>query len=67
MSQERLMLRKISEILRLKEEAGLSNRTIAHARKISNSRVGEMPAPGLGSRSALAAAGRGQHPPCFLT
>lgn len=41
MSQERLTLRKIREILRLKEEAGLSNRTIARACKISNSTVGE--------------------------
>jgi len=41
MSQERLTLRKIREILRLKEEAGLSNRAIARANKISNSTVGE--------------------------
>ena len=41
MSQERLTLRKIREILRLKEEAGLSNRAIARACKISNSTVGE--------------------------
>jgi len=41
MSQERLSLRKIREILRLKEEAGLSNRAIARACKISNSTVGE--------------------------
>jgi transposase len=41
MSQERLTLRKIREILRLKEEVGLSNRAIARACKISNSTVGE--------------------------
>jgi transposase len=41
MAQERLTLRKIREILRLKEEAGLSNRAIARACKISNSTVGE--------------------------
>ena len=41
MSQERLSLRKIREILRLKEEAGLSNRAISRACKISNSTVGE--------------------------
>lgn len=41
MAQERLTLRKIREILRLKEEAGLSNRAIARACKISNSTVGD--------------------------
>jgi transposase len=41
MTQERLSLRKIREILRLKEEAGLSNRSIARACNISNSTVGE--------------------------
>ena len=41
MPQERLTLRKIREILRLKEEAGLSNGAIARACKISNSTVGE--------------------------
>ena len=40
MAQERLTLRKIREILRLKD-AGLSNRAIARACKISNSTVGE--------------------------
>jgi len=40
MTQERLTLRKIREILRLKE-AGLSNRAIARACKVSNSTVGE--------------------------
>ena len=40
MAQERLTVRKIREILRLKE-AGLSNRAIARACKISNSTVGE--------------------------
>jgi hypothetical protein len=37
MVQERLTLRKIKEILSLKHEAGLSNRAIARACKISNS------------------------------
>ena len=41
MAQERLTVRKIREILRLKEEAKLSNRAIARACKISNSTVGE--------------------------
>ena len=40
MAQERLTLRKIREILRL-HAAGLSNRAIARACKISNSTVGE--------------------------
>jgi transposase len=41
MPQERLTLRKIREVIRLKEEAGLSNRAIARANKVSNSTVGE--------------------------
>jgi len=41
MTKERLTLRKIREILRLKEESKLSNRAIARACKISNSTVGE--------------------------
>jgi len=41
MPQERLAMRKIREILRLKYEAGLSNRAIAGACQISNSTVGE--------------------------
>jgi transposase len=41
MTQERLTVRKIREILRLKQEAGLSNRAIARVCKISNSTVGE--------------------------
>jgi transposase len=41
MPKERLTLRKIREIIRLKEEAGLSNRAIARANKVSNSTVGE--------------------------
>jgi len=41
MAQERLTMRKIKEILRLKYEAGLSNRAIAGACNISNSTVGE--------------------------
>jgi transposase len=40
MSQERLPVRKIREVLRLKNE-GFSNRTIARICKISNSTVGE--------------------------
>ena len=39
MPQERLTVRKIKEILRLKYEAGLSNRVIAGACKVSNSTV----------------------------
>jgi transposase len=41
MTQERLTLKKIREIIRLKYEAGLSNRAIAGACKVSNSTVGE--------------------------
>ena len=41
MAQERLTMKKIKEILRLKHEAGLSNRAIAGACKISNSTGGE--------------------------
>ena len=41
MAQERLTMRKIREILRLKYEAKLSNRAIADACKVSNSTVGE--------------------------
>jgi transposase len=41
MAQERLTVRKIKEIMRLKYEAGLSNRVIAGACKVSNSTVGE--------------------------
>jgi transposase len=41
MAQERLTVRKIKEILRLKYEAGLSSRAIAGACNISNSTVGE--------------------------
>ena len=41
MAQERLSVRKIREILRLKHEVGLSNRAIARACRISNSTVGE--------------------------
>lgn len=41
MTQERLTVRKFREILRLKENAGLSNRAIARSCKISNSTVGE--------------------------
>ena len=41
MAQERLTVRKIREIIRLKYEAGLSARAIARACNISNSTVGE--------------------------
>ncbi len=41
MAQERLTMKKIKEIFRLKHEAGLSNRAIAGACNISNSTVGE--------------------------
>ena len=41
MTRERLTLRKIREILRLREESKLSNRAIARACKISNSTVVE--------------------------
>jgi len=41
MAQERLSVRKIREVLRLKYEVGLSNRAIARACRISNSTVGE--------------------------
>jgi len=41
MPQERLTMRKIKEIMRLKYEAGLSNRAVAGACRVSNSTVGE--------------------------
>lgn len=41
MAQERLSVRKIREVLRLKHEVGLSNRAIARACQVSNSTVGE--------------------------
>ena len=41
MSQERLTVRKIREVLRLKYEAGLSDRAISGACQISNSTVGD--------------------------
>jgi transposase len=41
MTQEKLSVRKIREVLRLKYEAGLSNRAIARACSISNSTVGD--------------------------
>ena len=41
MTQEKLSLRKIREVLRLKHEVGLSNRAIARACRVSNSTVGE--------------------------
>jgi len=41
MAQKRLSMRKIQEILRLKHEAGLSNRAIARACSISKETVRE--------------------------
>ena len=41
MAQERLTMRKISEVLRLKWECGLSNRAIARSCSISHSTVGD--------------------------
>jgi hypothetical protein len=41
MTKERLTVKKIKEILRLKYEAKLSNRVIAGACQVSNSTVGE--------------------------
>ncbi len=41
MARNRLTMKKIKEVLRLKYEAGLSNRAIAGACKISNSTVGD--------------------------
>jgi len=41
MARKRLTMKKIKEVIRLKFEAGLSNRAIAGACKISNSTVGD--------------------------
>lgn len=41
MARKRLTMKKLKEVLRLKYEAGLSNRAIAGACKISNSTVGD--------------------------
>lgn len=41
MARKRLTMRKIKEVIRLKYEAGISNRAIASACKVSNSTVGE--------------------------
>ena len=41
MPQERLPVRKIREVIRLHQEAELSNRAIARVCKVSNSTVGE--------------------------
>jgi len=41
MAQERLSMRKINEVLRLKWECGLSNRAIARSCSISHSTVSE--------------------------
>jgi len=41
MAQERLTMRKIAEVLRLKWECGLSNRTIGRSCSISHSTVAE--------------------------
>jgi DNA-binding transcriptional regulator LsrR (DeoR family) len=38
---ERLSMRKIKEVLRLKREQGLTNRTIARSLSIARSTVGE--------------------------
>ena len=41
MTQERLPVRKIREVIRLHHEAGLSDRAIAWVCRVSNSTVGE--------------------------
>ena len=41
MAQERLTMRKIAEVLRLKWECGLSNRAVARSCSISHSTVAE--------------------------
>ncbi|MBA3075479.1 MAG: winged helix-turn-helix domain-containing protein [Anaerolineae bacterium] len=41
MARKRLTMKKFKEVIRLKYEAGLSNRAIAGACKISNSTVGD--------------------------
>ena len=41
MAQERLTMRKIAEVLRLKWECGLSNRTIARSCSIAHSTVAQ--------------------------
>lgn len=41
MSQERLSMRKITEVLRLKWTCGLSNRAVARSCRISHSTVSE--------------------------
>ena len=41
MAQERLTMRKIGEVLRLKWECGVSNRAIACSCSISHSTVGD--------------------------
>ena len=41
MARKRLTMKKIKEVIRLKYEAGLSNRAIAGACKMSNSTVGD--------------------------
>jgi hypothetical protein len=40
MSQERISMRKVNEVLRLKHECQLSNRAIARSCQISHSTVG---------------------------
>ena len=57
MAQERLTVRKIKEILRLKYEANLSNRAIAGACKVSNSTVGGIYPQSQSSRDQLASGG----------
>jgi transposase len=41
MARKRLTMKKIKEVMRLKYEAGLSNRAVASACRVSNSTVGE--------------------------
>jgi len=62
MAQERLTMKKIREVLRLKYEAGLSNREIARACRISYSTVGNYlkRAEAGGMRWPLAEDGEGE-------
>ena len=55
MTQERLTMRKIAEVLRLKWECQLSNRAIARSCSISHSTVSRVSTTCPGSRSELAA------------
>jgi len=62
MARKRLTVKKIKEVLRLKYEAGLSNREIARACRISNSTVGDYlkRAEAEGMRWPLAENGEGK-------